>query len=200
MKNNYSFSEIISSIYALLCTKLFYKGARLIRRPIYVRGKSSLYYGKGLTTGHACRFDLVGNNKKTLQIGENCEIGDNVHIVAHEEVKIGNNCLMASKIFITDTNHGNYSGDDRNISDPFTPPNNRPLFTNPVFIGNNVWLGENVCILPGVNIGDGCIIGANSVVNKNIPAYCIAVGSPAKVVKSWDKEMRLWRKEMGTDR
>lgn len=50
-------------------------------------------------------------------------------------------------------------------------------------VGNDVWFGQNVTVLPGVRIGDGAIIGANSVVAKDIPPYCIAVGNPCKVVK-----------------
>lgn len=192
MGNIYSISEFISTSFALLCTKLFYKKARLIRRPFYIRGKSSILYGEGLTTGHACRFDLLGENKKTLTIGKYCEMGDNVHIVAHEEVVIGDNCLMASKIFISDTNHGNYFGE--NQSSPETQPNNRKLLTKPVSIGNNVWIGENVCILPGVKIGNGCIIGANSVVNKDVPDNCVAVGAPAKVVKRYNLSNESWER------
>lgn len=193
MNNKYSISETLSNVYALICTKIFYKNARLIRRPIYMRGKSSITFGVGLTTGHSCRFDLPGGQKKTLFIGRNCEIGDNVHIVAHQSVIIGDNCLLASKIFISDTNHGDYSGD--NQSSPEVPPNDRQLTTRPVSIGNNVWIGENVCILPGVNIGDGCIIGANSVVNKDIPKNCIAAGIPAKVVKYYNKDRNIWEKD-----
>lgn len=192
MKNEYSISEFIQTAYAFVCTKLFFKKARLIRRPFYIRGKSSFKYEIGLTTGHACRFDLKGGNVKTLFIGKNCEIGDNVHIVAHEEITIGDNCLMASKIFISDTNHGNYSG--INQSSPDIPPNDRKHFTNPVKIGNNVWIGENVCILQGVSIGDGVIIGANSVVNKDLPANCIAVGSPVKIKKEYDKNDGKWNR------
>lgn len=155
-----------------------------------MRGKSSISYGEGLTTGHACRFDLPGENKKTLIIGKNCEMGDNVHIVAHEKVVIGDNCLMASKIFISDTNHGNYAGE--NQSSPNTPPNDRNLITKPVSIGNNVWIGENVCILPGVRVGSGCIIGANSVVNRDVPTDCIAVGAPARIVKKYDNIKGVW--------
>ena len=60
----------------------------------------------------------------------------------------------------------------------------RPMYSKgPVVIGNNVWLGNNVCVMPGVTIGDGAIIGANSVVTHDIPAYAVAAGIPAKVVK-----------------
>ena len=190
MKNKYTLSEFISTTKAFLLTKLFFKKARLLRRPIYIRGKKSFEYGEGLTTGHACRFDLLGNNKKTLTIGLNCEIGDNVHIVAHEQVEIGDNCLIASKVFISDTNHGNYRDIDQ--ESPQTIPKDRKLITKPVFIGNNVWIGENVCILPGVRIGDGCIIGANSLVNKDVYKYSIAVGSPTKIIKIYDFDKRVW--------
>lgn len=192
MGNKYSYTEFISTTLALLCTKLFYKKARLIRRPIYMRGKSSISYGEGLTTGHACRFDLPGRNIKTLTIGKYCEIGDNVHIVASEKVVIGDNCLMASKIFISDTNHGDYSGE--NQSPPELPPNDRKLITRSVSIGNNVWIGENVCILPGVKIGNGCIIGANSVVNKDVPDNCIVAGVPATIIKKYNYEQKRWMK------
>ena len=53
----------------------------------------------------------------------------------------------------------------------------------PVIIGNACWIGDRVTILPGVNIGDGAIIGANSVVTKDIPAFSIAAGSLARILK-----------------
>ena len=194
MKNEYSLSETLSTAYALILTKIFYKGARLIRRPFYCRGISRLQFAEGLTTGHCCRFDLLGkddDNSKKLIIGKNCKIGDNVHIVANENVVIGDNCLMASKIFISDTNHGDYSN-EKNDSSPDVPPDARPLYTKPVSIGNNVWICESVCILPGVRIGNGCIIGANAVVNKDIPNNSIATGSPARVIKIYDTKKGMW--------
>lgn len=56
-------------------------------------------------------------------------------------------------------------------------------FALPVSIGDDCWIGGNVSILPGVTIGNGCTIGAGSVVTKSIPAFSVAVGSPAKVIK-----------------
>lgn len=192
IRNKYTFFEWISTAWALLITKLFYRPARLIRRPLYIRGKKSISIGKGFTIGHSCRFDLEGH-KKTLHIGKNCEIGDNVHIVAHESVKLGDNVLIASKVFISDTSHGNYSGVDGQDA-PTVPPNEREFKTHPVEIGNNVWIGENVVILSGCTIGDGCIIGANSTVNRSIPSNCIAVGSPAKIMKQYDFADNCWKR------
>lgn len=192
MSNKYTISEFITTGFSYVLTKLFDRKARLIRRPIYIRGKSDLCYKKGFTTGHGCRFDLKGDNEIRLIFGENCELGDGVHIVAHEKVVIGNNVLMASKIFISDTSHGDYS--DEKQDSPLTTPNKRPLITNPVTIGDNVWLGENVVVLPGVEIGSGSIVGANAVVNKSIPKNSIAVGSPAKVIKTFDFSNNQWKK------
>ncbi|MGO5315118.1 DapH/DapD/GlmU-related protein [Bilifractor sp. LCP21S3_A7] len=190
MRNQYTASEFIENVFAFIDTKIFYPGARLIRRPVYIRGKKSLRYGKNLTLGHGCRFDLLNKNKVTLFIGNNCEIGDYVHIVATDKVEIGNNVLMASKIFISDTNHGSYKGEEQDSPD--VVPNRRKLTTAPVKIGNNVWIGENAVILAGVEIGDGCIIGANSVVNKNFIKGSIIAGCPAEVIKKWDDDNKTW--------
>lgn len=189
MKNKYSVSESLKNVYSLIMTKLFMKQARFIRRPIYLRGRKSLVGCNNLTTGRFCRFDLHGE-KKTLFVGDNCEMGDMTHIVAHEKVKIGDNVLIASKVFISDTNHGEIKG--INAINPMISPNERPLTTKKVTIGNNVWIGENVVVLPGANIGDGCIIGANSMVKGRIPDGCIAVGSPAKIIKMWNENKKMW--------
>lgn len=189
MRNIYSISEFISTIYSLTLTKIFDPKSRLIRRPVYFRGKKSFQGGRSLTTGHGCRFDLPGE-KKTLFIGDNCEIGDYVHIVAHQRVEIGNNVLMASKIFISDVNHGKYVGE--NQDSPLTHPNDRGLFCQPVFIGNNVWIGENAVILAGSHIGDGCVIGANSVVKGTFNEGSMVVGIPGRCIKCWDKEKQEW--------
>ena len=58
-------------------------------------------------------------------------------------------------------------------------------------IKNDVWIGVDSVILRGVTIGNGVIIGANSVVNKDIPDFAIAVGSPAKVIKYRFKKNKI---------
>lgn len=188
MKNKYCFGEFVSNIFALIITKLFYKPARLIRRPLYLRGRKSFIIGKGLTIGHACRFDLDGK-EKTLFVGSNCQFGDNTHIVALKNIHIGDNVLIASKVFISDTSHGVYNGP--NQDSPAIPPDERELEKGTVIIGNNVWIGENAVILKGSNIGDGCIIGANAIISKNIPPYSMVVSSN-QIIKTWDFEKKEW--------
>lgn len=190
MDNKYSTSEFIKNVYSFVLTKITMKQARLIRRPIYIRGKKSLTGCKNITTGRFCRFDLEGN-KQTLHIGDNCEMGDMTHIVAHNCVEIGNDVLIASKCFISDVNHGKYSGD--NQDSPETAPNSRVLIAGETVIGNRVWIGENAVILAGAEIGDGCIIGANSVVSKIIPSRTMVVGNN-RIIKKWNEETNVWEK------
>lgn len=195
-KNRHTISEFLILGISTVLTKIFYPGAKLICYPCYIRGKKSMKYGKGLNLGYHCRFDLLNSEKITLYLGENCEMGEACHIVAKEKVEIGDNFLAASKVFISDTNHGNYSSTD-GLSAPVIAPNDRPLVTNSVNIGKNVWIGENVVILAGSQIGDGCIIGANSVVNGCIKKNSIAVGSPARVVKRWNEATNRWERVNG---
>lgn len=192
--NYYSLGENVKNLISLIYTKLFFKEAKLIRLPIYIRQKNKMRYGKGFTTGYNCRIDMIGKeNEIKLKFGDNCIIGDNCQISAASKITIGDNLLIARNVYISDVSHGRYDNED-NLSIPSIPPNERPLVSKNVTIGNNVWIGANVSILSGANIGDGCIIGANSVVNKDIPENCIAVGSPAKIVKKYDEKQKMWIK------
>lgn len=189
---NYGLGEVISNGISLIYTKLFWKRARLVRYPARIRGKKSFQYGEGFTTGYNCRIEINGDLENIkLKIGSRCVIGDFAHIVANSSVTIGDNVLMASRIFITDSNHGSYSGRIQSV--PEETPNSRPMIYAPVYVGNNVWIGENVSIMSGVHIEDGCIIGANSVVTKNIEKNTIVAGVPAKPIKRYDSETKKWR-------
>jgi len=192
----YGFSGGIRHLFYYLNTLLFYSNSRLIRLPIEIRGASFIDLGKRLTTGRNCRIEVFTdesnyrNKEIILSFGNDITLNDNVHIAAKYSVKIGNNVLIASKVFITDHNHGNYEHDG---SSTLIPPVERKLCGKPVIIEDNVWLGEFVVILPGVTIGKGSIIGAMSVVTKSIPPNSIAVGSPAKVIKEYDMVNSCWK-------
>lgn len=127
--------------------------------------------------------NIKGDDCKLI-IKNNVSITDRCIISAANRIEIGNGCLLGRDTFITDNSHGeNISINELNIS-----PHERNIFSKgTVIIGDNVWTGKNVCIMPNVKIGNGAIIGANSVVTHNIPPYSVAVGSPAKVIKTINK-------------
>ena len=66
--------------------------------------------------------------------------------------------------------------------------NEMPYIIDDIWIGKGVHIGMDSIIMPGVRIGDGAIIGAGSLVTKDIPPYCVAVGRPAKVVRVFEKK------------
>ena len=192
--NTYGFFGVIQLIVFIIRTKFIFSNARIIRFPIRIRGRRFIKVGKGFTTGFNCRIDAYtkSNYKKVIHIGENVQINDNVHIGAVESITIGDNVLIASKVFIADHNHGKYSGE--NQDSPDSNPQERAIHSKSVTIENNVWLGEFVSVLPGVTIGEGSIIGTMSVVNRDIPSFSIAVGTPARVIKRYDFDQKKWLK------
>jgi acetyltransferase-like isoleucine patch superfamily enzyme len=195
MWQNYKLLGLLKLFVSYIYTKLFYTKSRLIRLPFDIRNSSSIDLGLGLTTGVGCRIEAFPriSNKIVLHFGNNVQLNDFVHITAVENVKIGNNVLMASKIYISDCSHGSYSGDYIH-SNPNSIPIDRPLTSKPVSIEDNVWLGEFVSVLPGVTIGKGTVVGANSVVSKSLPENVIAVGSPAKPIKKFNFKTSQWEK------
>ena len=109
-----------------------------------------------------------------VTLGDYSGIGVNAKI--HGACSIGANVMMGEDCTIITRNH---------MHDRTDIPMNQQGFEaeRPVTIGNDVWIGDRVTILPGVTIEDGCIIGAGAVVTRDIPAYSIAAGIPARVIK-----------------
>jgi acetyltransferase-like isoleucine patch superfamily enzyme len=172
-------------------TKIRFPNARIIRSPAEIRGKDHIRIGKNFTSGSGLRLEALGSTM-VISIGDDVQVNDQVHIAAVQSVSIGNRVLIASKVFISDHNHGVYSG-ERCHSNPLTPPALRSLLSAPVIIEDDVWIGEFVSVLPGTRIGRGSVIGTQSVVNREIPPYCVAVGSPARVIKRFDFGTGRWQ-------
>ena len=197
-----SFYELWKLGINLIKTKIFFPKARIIRFPFDIRGKKYIKYGKNFTTGIGCRIEVYNFNNgisdgknPQLIIGNNVQINDYVHLSCAESVIIEDNVLIASKVYVSDLNHGNYSSlKNPEHSCPDEIVKERKIFTKPVKICQNTWLGENVAVLSGVTIGKNSIIGANSVVSKNIPENCIAVGNPVKVIKQYNFKTKKWEK------
>jgi len=189
-----SFYELIKLSINLLKTKLFFPKARLIRFPFDIRGKKYIKYGKNFTTGTGCRIEAYKffSDSPKLIIGNNVQINDYVHLACGQSLIIEDDVLIASKVYISDINHGNYSGENQSF--PEEKAKNRKIFSKTVKICENVWIGENAIILPGVEIGKNSIIGAGSVVTKNVPENCIVAGNPAKIIKKYNFGNKKWEK------
>nr|PMF58931.1 hypothetical protein BCV09_21845 [Vibrio cyclitrophicus]PMH17190.1 hypothetical protein BCU73_07625 [Vibrio cyclitrophicus] len=198
MKNFLKFYEcygFFGCCYLSICviyTKLFFKSARLIRLPFDIRNRKYVRIGEYFTAGRNCRLETYNKNQVSLILGSNCELNDNVHIACAESIQIMDNVLIASRVFITDLNHGHYSAS--HSSDAKSVVSKRPLDTSPVVIGSNCWLGEGVVINKGVVLGENCIVAANSVVTKSFPKNCIVGGVPAKLIKFYDEDRKQWLK------
>ncbi len=112
--------------------------------------------------------------------GYNIEIGDNFYsnhnliILDCAKVKIGDNVFVGPNVGIYTPCHPIDAKERMTFKE----------WAEPVTIGSDVWLGGNVVILPGITIGDNVVIGAGSVVTKDIPSNCVAVGNPCKPIKS----------------
>ncbi|WP_312716650.1 DapH/DapD/GlmU-related protein [Sphingobacterium multivorum] len=192
--SKYGFFGVIKLFYYVIRTKLLFKRARIIRFPFEIRGRRHITLKKGFTSGVGCRIEAFpACGGISLSFGENFQMNDYVHITAMRSVVIGDNVLIASKVYISDCSHGSYFGDD-NDSHPESIPKDRPLFAKSVHIEDNVWLGEFVSVLPGVTIGKGTIVGANSVVSRSLPPNVIAVGTPAIPIKRFNFHTNKWTK------
>lgn len=197
LQRSYSIADMIELCWCILRSKILNRQIRLIRWPFVLRGRKFIDFGIGLTTGYWCRFEVFpkdNNPRMRLKFGDNIQVNDFVHISAMDSVEIGDGCMFASHVYISDNSHGVYEGENYAHSSPDVAPDHRQYITAPVKIGKNCWLGEGVIVMPGVTIGDGCVIGAHSVVNKDIPAASIAVGSPASVIKQFNYKTERWEK------
>lgn len=156
----------------------------VVTEPYIVKNPEYITIGKNFSSLYNLRLEAITEYQgqkfnPEIIIGDNVCFNSDVHIGCIDRIVIGNNVLMASRIFIADSSHGEIT----NIALEL-PPLKRPLYSNgPVIIEDNVWIGVGVAILSGVTIGKNSIIGANAVVTKDIPPNCVAGGVPCKILK-----------------
>lgn len=140
--------------------------------------KLRLKRGAHFEVGDSCVLDhdLTVECAGTLRIGHRVIFGHHCTLAAIESLEIGDDALIAEMVSIRDHDHA--------FSRLDVPIRTQGAVSSPTRIGKNVWLGAKVTVLRGVTIGDNTIVGANAVVTKDLPADVIAVGIPARVIRS----------------
>lgn len=174
-------------VYKMLFNKI---GSRTrIFSPLKIEGYERILLGSKIIIGYktwlAC-LPLTQNKDCKLVIGEGTCIGNFNHIYCTSEIIIGKKVLTADKVYISDNLHTFESTSIPIMDQPIKQLSN-------VKIGDGAWIGENVCII-GASVGKQSIIGSNSVVTKNIPDFCLAVGAPAKVIKKYNFDTNSWER------
>jgi acetyltransferase-like isoleucine patch superfamily enzyme len=145
------------------------KGVELYAR----RGHGRLVIGKFVHIGD---HTAVRAHEGTVRIGDKAVLASRVTVNSYLHVEIGAATLVGDDVYICDFDH-RFEALDRPIKD-------QGIVKAPVRIGRDVWLGTKATVLRGIDIGDGCVIGANAVVTRDVPAYSVAAGIPAAILKS----------------
>jgi acetyltransferase-like isoleucine patch superfamily enzyme len=127
---------------------------------------------------------LTGAGAARIRIGDGTFLNMGVQVASLGLVEIGAHCMFANGCFVTDADH--------RFDDPEKPVPWQGFTTKgPTRVENNVWCGANVVVTSGVTIGERCVIGANSVVTRDIPAFSVAAGIPARVLRPIDYPDRI---------
>lgn len=143
---------------------------------------------------HQVSFDYGFN----ISIGDYFAANYNLVILDCAPVTIGDHVLIGPNVTLATPFHP-YDAEERRIKISEDGTKHKLEYAKPITIGNDVWIAANVTVQGGVTIGEGAIIGAGSVVTKDIPAYSIAVGVPAKVVRTISAEDKLAGTAMDPD-
>lgn len=123
--------------------------------------------------------------KPRLSIGDDVYLGHRCCITCVDQVVIGNGCVLSEEVYIADSAHG-YDPEGGLIMQQ------RLHSKGPVILEESCFVGYRAVITPGVRLGRHCVVGANSVVTKSFPAYSMVAGAPARLIKSYDPELKTW--------
>jgi acetyltransferase-like isoleucine patch superfamily enzyme len=168
----------------------------VIFKPLLIGGASRISLGSRSQIREFARLEVIDRPElgwsANLRIGNRVNIEQGVHIVCQGNLTIEDEVSITPFCVIVDTYH------------PHDPPDvapkigaRLPKVPTSVVIGKGTFIGAHSVVLPNVRVGRGCVIGAGSVVSQDIPDYCVAVGSPARVVSMFDPKERTWSKIRG---
>lgn len=144
--------------------------------------REGLLLGNNVKIGSYTIIQCTGSLKhigKGFRIGDNSGVGDYCFFGSAGGIKIGENVIMGQNVRFHSENH---------IFDRIDIPiREQGVNQKGIVVGDDCWIGAGVVFLDGVTVGRGCVIGANTLVNKDLPPYSIAVGNPVRVIKHRNK-------------
>lgn len=177
-KSNDMYSKIVSKEISNI------SGDAHFEYPVNLHGGEYIKIGRQFVSYRNLRLEAYnfGKRKPCIEIGDNVNIQPNCHIGCINLIKIGRGVVIASNVSILDHFHGEINAANVKIS----PSIRKCVSKGPIYIGVNVWIGENAVILPNVTIGEGAVIGAGAIVTKDVPAFSVAAGVPAKIIKQFE--------------
>ena len=159
----------------------------VLMTPIRLSGEERIAIGNGVFVGPGSWLQTLpdgGDQAVAISIGDRTSIAGSCVISAVRGVVIEEDVLFARNVYVSDHIH-KYEDRDKPILDQGVDK------IAPVLIQRGAWLGQNVVICPGVTIGRGAVVGANSVVNRDVPDYSLAVGAPARLVKRHQEQLKV---------
>ena len=145
-----------------------------IDRNLQIEGHQALKLGNDVTLFGGSHY--VAHQKRPIVIGAGTHVGRNSVLSGLGGITIGANCQISSGTLI-------YSITNAIGDDPTAPIGSAAPVLDAVVIGDDVWIGAGVKILPGVNISDHAVIGAGAVVTRDVAAWSIVAGVPAKHIR-----------------
>ena len=168
------------------------KGRVRIGKNVTFQNPDTLHFGKNIGIGKYTYFlplkEYAGvSYHPKITIGDGCWIGIRNSFACIDSIEIGNNVLFAGYVHVTDHSHGY-----EDVNEPIKKQ--KLISKGPVVIEDDCWLGFSSEILSGVHIGKHSIVAARAVVTKNVPAYSIVAGNPARIVKQYNFETGKWEK------
>lgn len=129
-------------------------------------------------------FCTVNNGVGDVIIGDRTRIGLSNVLIG--PVTVGDDVMLAQNIVMSGLNHG--------YQDVTIPPHDQPVTKNRISVENEVWIGANSVVVAGVTIGRHSVVAAGSVVTKDVPAYSVVAGNPARVIKMYNSVRKEWEK------
>lgn len=194
---NFIYAPIINKINFLRLffyrakTQIFYRivfsniGCKsVIYKPLLLIGTNRITIGRNVMIRDGARLETV--NSGQIFIGNNVSIEQFFHLTAAGILKISDNVTILFNVMVTDIDHEYQEIDKHILQQPYRVSETR--------IGENCFIGSGAKIQAGTILGRQCIVGANAVVRGKYPDYCVIVGAPAKVVKRYNTNSKLWEK------